>query len=197
MQDYKNYVFADLGATDGGNANNWKAALEALPGKGYGVNPKPGEKQPLDAPHHGVTVMIDGGGNARGRIWLPTDVATFDDHGNAWYTHEVQVIADGPVPGTMVWAWDSKGGAAPRPFNPTTEPPVEPPTEPPTSDHEARIAALEADVAELQSEAAAVRSDMAKIALAAARAAITGATVDVRVGRNYGHGHEAKGTIVP
>ncbi len=112
MQEYQNYFFSLIGAGVGQNANNWKAALESLPGMGMGTNPQPGQKQPLDAPHHGITVMIDAGGNARGRIWLPTDVPVLDDNGNAWFTHEIQVIADGPVPGSMVWAWDSKGGAS-------------------------------------------------------------------------------------
>jgi hypothetical protein len=60
--------------------------------------------------------MIDAGQNARGRIWLPTDVPVMHDE-NAWFTHEIQVIADGPTPGSMIWAWIDKGGApyAPRP----------------------------------------------------------------------------------
>jgi Mg2+ and Co2+ transporter CorA len=61
--------------------------------------------------------MIDAGGNARGRIWLPTDLAQTDSNGNRWFTHEIQVIADGPSPGSFVWAWEDKGGPpyAPRP----------------------------------------------------------------------------------
>lgn len=121
MQEYKQYFFSLVGGGEGQSANNWKAALEALPGRGMGINPKPGEIQPLNAPHHGITVMIDREGNARGRIWLPTETATHND-GNDWYTHEIQVIADGPTPGSFVWAWESKGGAAPRPFTGGVQP---------------------------------------------------------------------------
>jgi hypothetical protein len=63
--------------------------------------------------------------------------------GNAWYTHEYQVIADGPTPGSIVWAWQDKGGA---PYSPhvcdSSTPPPEPQPEPDT-DHEERIQALE------------------------------------------------------
>lgn len=152
MKDYQNYVFSIIGASLGANANNWKAALESLVNDhGFGINPQPGQVQPLDAPHHGITIMIDGGGNARGRLWLPTNEPTVDDNGNRWFTHEIQVIADGQVPGSYVWAWDSKGGNAPRPFTPTV--PVEPPIEPPPSSGlEARVFLLERDVATLQAD---------------------------------------------
>ena len=98
-----------------------KAVVESLPGRGMGINPKPGEIQPQDAPHYGITVMIDAGGNARGRIWLPTDLAQTDANGNRWFTHEIQVIADGPSQGSFVWAWEDKGGPpyAPRPCQQT------------------------------------------------------------------------------
>ena len=78
-----------------------------------GINPKQGEVQPRDAPHYGITLMIDAGGNARGRIWLPTDV----QEPGGWFTREIQVIADGATAGSFVWAWIDKGGApyAPRP----------------------------------------------------------------------------------
>jgi hypothetical protein len=132
MQEYKDYFFSRIGSSEGQPANNWKQALESLPGQGFGVNPKPGERQPPDALHHGISVMIDGGGNARGRIWLPTDTATTDHNGNQWFTHEVQVIADGPEPGTFVWAWDSKSGHAPRPFKADPSQPAPGPSQPTT-----------------------------------------------------------------
>ena len=117
LSDPRAYFFSLIGKTEGSPAPDWKAVLESLPGRGMGTNPKPGEIQPQNAPHYGITVMIDAGGNARGRIWLPTDLATVDGNGNRWFTHEIQVIADGSAPGSFVWAWDSKGGApyAPRP----------------------------------------------------------------------------------
>lgn len=134
--DYKDYFFTLIGRSEGQPATgDWKPVLESLPGRGMGVNPAPGERQPQNAPHHGVTVMIDAGGNARGRIWLPADDFTTDGNGNRWFTHEMQVIADGPTPGSMVWAWQDKGGATVRPFSGgSTPPPVEPPpVEPPAS----------------------------------------------------------------
>ena len=116
LADPRAYFFSLIGRTEGSPAPDWKAVLESLPGRGMGINPKPGEIQPANAPHYGITVMIDAGNNARGRIWLPADVPVMAD-GNAWFTHEIQVIADGPTPGSMVWAWIDKGGApyAPRP----------------------------------------------------------------------------------
>jgi hypothetical protein len=116
LADPRAYFFSLIDRTDGSPAPDWKAVLESLPGRGMGTNPKPGEIQPQNAPHYGITVMIDAGQNARGRIWLPTDIPVMQD-GNAWFTHEIQVIADGPTPGSFVWAWIDKGGApyAPRP----------------------------------------------------------------------------------
>ncbi len=116
LADPRAYFFSLIERTEGSPAPDWKAVLESLPRKGMGINPKPGERQPLNAPHYGITVMIDAGNNARGRIWLPADVPVMAD-GNAWFTHEIQVIADGPTPGSMIWAWIDKGGAqyAPRP----------------------------------------------------------------------------------
>jgi len=117
LTDPRAYFFSLIQRTEGSPAPDWKAVLESLPGKGMGINPRPGERQPRNAPHAGITVMIDAGNNARGRIWLPTDLAQTDHNGNQWFTHEVQVIADGPTPGSFVWAWEDKGGppSAPRP----------------------------------------------------------------------------------
>jgi hypothetical protein len=116
LADPRAYFFSLIGTAEGAPAPDWKAVLESLPGQGMGINPKPGEVQPQNAPHFGITVMIDAGKNARGRIWLPADVPNMQD-GNAWFTREIQVIADGPTPGSFVWAWIDKGGAvyAPRP----------------------------------------------------------------------------------
>jgi hypothetical protein len=116
LADPRAYFFSLIDRTEGSPAPDWKTVLESLPARGMGINPKPGEIQPPNAPHYGITVMIDASQNARGRIWLPSDVPAVQD-GIAWYTHEIQVIADGPAPGSMVWAWIDKGGApyAPRP----------------------------------------------------------------------------------
>ena len=120
LTDPRAYFFSLIQRTEGSSAPDWKAVLESLPGKGMGINPRPGERQPRNAPHGGITVMIDAGNNARGRIWLPTDLAQTDHNGNQWFTHEIQVIADGPTPGSFVWAWEDKGGPpyAPRPCPP-------------------------------------------------------------------------------
>jgi hypothetical protein len=165
-----------------------------------GVNPKPGEIQPQDAPFYGITVMIDSGGNARGRIWLPTNTPVMHD-GNAWYTREIQVIADGPTPGAIVWAWIDKGGAQYAPHvcdsGSTTTPEPQPE---PDDDHEERIKALEAKVAVLweQMEAFIPRVEAVEKATTpeAIRGAMKGQSVDVRVGRNFGHGHAATGTVL-
>jgi len=124
LADPRAYFFSLIQRTEGSPAPDWKAVLESLPGRGMGINPKPGEIQPQNAPHYGITVMIDAGGNARGRIWLPTDLAQTDANGNRWFTHEIQVIADGPSPGSFVWAWEDKGGPpyAPRPCQPQPGP---------------------------------------------------------------------------
>ena len=116
LEDPRAYFFSLIGKTEGSLAPDWKEVLESLPGRGMGINPKPGQVQPVNAPHYGITVMIDAGNNARGRIWLPSDVPVTHD-GNAWFTREIQVIADGPTPGSIIWAWIDKGGApyAPRP----------------------------------------------------------------------------------
>ncbi len=161
---YREYLFARLSEVSGTTvaigaaAPNWKASLEALTrlSPPFGINPQAGVPTSLDAPHHGITVMIDAGGNARGRIWLPTNTFTLDGNNNRWFTHEFQVIADGPAPGTMVWEWQDKGGADVRPFHGAVVPPVvvepTPPTPPVDTDYEERITALEGRVKALTAQ---------------------------------------------
>jgi hypothetical protein len=151
LTDPRAYFFALIGRTEGSAAPDWKAVLESLPGKGMGVNPKPGMIQPTNAPHYGITVMIDAGGNARGRIWLPSDgPPTVDDNGNRWFTHEFQVIADGPTPGSFVWAWQDKVGAPYSPHACDSGSTQLPEQQPPTTDIDPRIAQLQADVDDLK-----------------------------------------------
>lgn len=194
LHDPRAYFFTDvIQRQEGAPAPDWKAVLESLPGKGMGINPKPGEIQPPNAPFYGITVMIDAGGNARGRIWLPSDGPPNIDNGNAWYTHEIQVIADGPTPGSIVWAWIDKGGApySPHACDSGTQPP-DPPT-PPHDETDARLDALEAQMAMMQDELLKMRGDMREIA----RSVVKNSTIDVRVGTNLYHGHPASATIRP
>jgi hypothetical protein len=211
LTDPRAYFFADvIRRIEGEPAPDWKQVLESLPGQGMGVNPKPGQIQPQDAPFYGITVMIDSGGNARGRIWLPTNTPVMHD-GNAWYTREIQVIADGPTPGTMVWAWIDKGGAqyAPHVCDSSTPPP-EPQPQPPAVDLEPRVAKLEEDVKHLTAivqqhkevldtltlAVSRVNDQILALSLVVSNAAQKGGAVEVRVGRNYGHGHAATGVIL-
>lgn len=130
-QDCKAYFFSIIGRAEGSPAPDWKAVLESLPARGMGTNPQPGEMQPVNARFHGITVMIDAGGNARGRIWLASD-SFVQDGPNQWFTHEIQVIADGPTAGSFVWAWVDKGGAPPRPCGVVVDPTGPQPGPPPS-----------------------------------------------------------------
>jgi hypothetical protein len=141
--DYKQYFFTTLGKTEGAPCPEWKQTLEDATRMNppFGVNPPPGYVQPLNAPHHAITIMIDAGGNARGRMWLPTNLPVYDSNGNAWFTHEMQVIADDGK-GGLVWAWQDKGGAPVRPYTgeavvPPT--PVQPPNDYVTKDECAQM----------------------------------------------------------
>jgi hypothetical protein len=119
---------------------NWKANLELLPSLGMQVNVQPGAPIPADAKHYGICIMIDAGGNARGRCWLPTEQHTTDGNGNKWFTHEMQVIAERA--GVMYWAWDDKGGPpyVARVCDSGSQPPN---PNPPPSQLEARVEQLE------------------------------------------------------
>ena len=183
---YKTYFFQYIKREIGAPANDWKAVLESLPQQGFFTNPKPGQIMP-SSPHHGISIMIDAGGNARGRIWLPTDTYTTDQNGNQWYTHEMQVIADGPVAGTFVWAWQDKGGAPVRPFEGSTTEPT--PIPPPVVDCtvcKADIAALREDVRVLTVALARLEGQIPEIA----KNEIRKATVEVD--RSLYHSHSAR-----
>lgn len=151
-QDCKAFILGALGAVEGAPAPDWKARMEALPAQGFAVNLREGVRPAPDAP---PAVMIDSGGNARGRVWVMSDSFVEDGNGNRWFAHEYQVIADGGAPGTFVWAWLDKGGAPPRPCGESTTPPVEPPGE-----LEADVALLKAEVAVLKIDVAQLKADM-------------------------------------
>jgi hypothetical protein len=154
--DPRSYFFYLIGRPEGSGANNWKQVLEGLHASGMRKNPTPHEHPTADA-FYGITIMIDAGGNARGRIWLPT--AQPDALG--YFTREVQVIADAPggVHGVdFVWAWEENRGAPPyapvnAPITPPITPPVVPPGVPTTSLLEqalARIEFIEQDLLDLR-----------------------------------------------
>jgi hypothetical protein len=132
--DYRDYFFATIKREIGTPCPDWKQVIEDCTRMNppFGINPAPGYVQPLDAPHHAITIMIDAGGNARGRMWLPTDLPVYDSNGNAWYTHEMQMIDNGPE--GLIWAWLDKGGAPVRQFSGSAVPPGEIPVPPPTGD---------------------------------------------------------------
>lgn len=96
MEDWKAYFFEIADRVEGTPANDYQAVLLSLRDQGMHVNPTPGEVPQESWAFYGMSVMIDGGGVPRGRIWLPT--ATPDSLG--YYTNEIQVIADDPDPGT-------------------------------------------------------------------------------------------------
>ena len=49
LADPRAYFFSLIGRTEGSPAPDWKGVLESLPGRGMGINPKPGEIQPQNA----------------------------------------------------------------------------------------------------------------------------------------------------
>jgi hypothetical protein len=150
LADPRAYFFSQIARQEGWPANDFGPVLKQLAVNGMGVNPRPGERQSQTAPYFGITVMIDAGGNARGRIWLPTDLPET----NGYYTHEIQVIADAPG-GGLQWAWIDIGGApyAPRPCSGSAPPVVvEPPvvTTPPSDGVLEAIASLRKQIENLQ-----------------------------------------------
>lgn len=182
LVDPKTWFFARIGRPEGSPANDYAEVLKRLIAQGMRVNPRPSERPRYDA-FFGVTVMVGGNGDPRGRIWLPSNEATVDGQGNEWFTREVQVIADGG--GGLVWRWQELGGGpyhAVQPPNtpgPTTPPPTTPPPsgggEEPEVPAElililretlARAQAIEQDVievrAELKDALAALRDEVAQ-----------------------------------
>jgi hypothetical protein len=77
-------------------ADDFTDVLMGLVNQGAHVNPAQGEKPQADWPFYGLMIMVSGG-EARGRIWLPT--ATTNAASGGWYTHEMQVIKDDPSGG--------------------------------------------------------------------------------------------------
>jgi len=103
-----------IGRKEGDPANDWVAVLKDLQRRGMHLNPKPGERADASWPFHAISLMVgdNGNGDPRGRIWLPTALATTDNDGNQWFTREVQVIADAPGGAGFIWRWRELGGQA-------------------------------------------------------------------------------------
>ena len=114
LVDPSTYFFSIVARNPGDTANDWKAVLKDLQRRGMHLNPRPGERADASWPFHGISLMVsdNGNGDPRGRIWLPTALATTDHEGNQWFTREVQVIADGPGGAGFVWQWKELGGQA-------------------------------------------------------------------------------------
>ena len=97
MASWEAYFFGLISRTKGSNANDFNTVLMALVNQGAKVNPAPNEVPQESWPFYGIAIMVSGG-EARGRIWLPT-ATSYVGGGNVWYTHEIQVIADAPATG--------------------------------------------------------------------------------------------------
>ena len=95
MDAWRDYFFQISGQTIGTPANDFNAVLMGLVSQGCKTNPAPDEKPQASWPFHGLAIMVSGG-EARGRIWLPTS-ESYVGGGNVWWTHEMQVIRDAPA----------------------------------------------------------------------------------------------------
>ncbi len=106
--DPKTYFFHIIGKREGEPANDHEMVVKrAMLDKGAQQNVPEGELPGRDWPFKAIAVMVSGG-VARGRLFLPSNVAQIGDNGNRWYTKDVQYIADGP--GGLVWKWTEMGG---------------------------------------------------------------------------------------
>jgi uncharacterized membrane protein YgcG len=95
MGAWQDYFFQITGQKIGDPANDFNAVLMDLVSKGAKVNPGENEKPQTSWAFHGLAVMVSGG-EARGRIWLPT-AESYIGAGKVWWTHEMQVIRDAPA----------------------------------------------------------------------------------------------------
>lgn len=137
---HRDYFFNLIKRAPGSPAPDWAQVLERLHYEAHvPKNPQPGFAGTPPQPFNGLTIMIDGGGNARGRIWFYGP-----EPNGAWFTCEYQVIEDGEAAGSFLWAWFQTSGGEPYPLTSTGEGGTEPP---PSSVLEERVAALEKKVA--------------------------------------------------
>jgi hypothetical protein len=96
MQAWYDYFWSITGQEIDTPADDFNDVLMGLVNQGCHTNPAQGEKPQADWPFNGLMIMVSGG-EARGRIWLPT--ATTNAASGGWYTHEMQVIKDDPSGG--------------------------------------------------------------------------------------------------
>jgi len=96
MQAWYDYFWSITGQEIDTPADDFNDVLMVLVNGGAHVNPAQNEKPQADWPYYGLMIMVSGG-EARGRIWLPT--LTTNAASGGWYTHEMQVIKDDPSGG--------------------------------------------------------------------------------------------------
>jgi len=94
MDAWRDYFWQITGQEINTPANDFNAVLMGLVSQGCKTNPSPDEKPQASWPFYGLTIMVSGG-EARGRVWLPT-AESYVGGGNIWWTHEMQVIKDAP-----------------------------------------------------------------------------------------------------
>src|SRR5215203_752571 len=94
LQDPKAWFFNHINRPEGSSANDWAAILR---NSGLQAGPAPGVK--AGPQNFGITQQLDGAGNPRSRVFLPTDIA--DSLG--YFTRVVDTLADGA--GGLVWSW--------------------------------------------------------------------------------------------
>lgn len=147
LSDPRAYIFALIHRVPGQDASDWEQVLQA---SGLPATPSDpaASRQPLNAPHYGITQWKGSAGNVRGRLALPTDLPD----ANGYFTTSVDLLADKPG-GGLQWAWIERHDGAPyAPRRCGTTPPVEPPVvTPPASDGVLEaLAALRKQIENLQ-----------------------------------------------
>lgn len=98
----RSWYFAGIGRAIGGPADDYEAVMS---GAGLPPGYEPGVVPHAGMPYFAFTNM-ESSGVSRGRIFLPTKYPDDLDY----YTRQIQVIADGPTPGSLVWAWQYISG---------------------------------------------------------------------------------------
>ena len=95
MDAWRGYFFQITGQEIDTPANDFNAVLMGLVQQGAKVNPGENEQPQASWAFHGLAIMVSGG-EARGRVWLPT-AESYIGAEKVWWTHEMQVIKDAPA----------------------------------------------------------------------------------------------------